>query len=223
MKKQFAVVVCLLMALAVTFTGCLPGLPANVLPSNNDSIEGTWEASIDISDEVNEMMVAGDPTMSEYFNFSGLAMEFTMTFNADGTCTGEIPQKSAEDLLTNMVEQMKPGMTRMIEDMLAAQGLDMSVDEFLSMSGISLDEMFGEAMDSLDVEEMLGDAANMKGRYVAKDGKLYLSDDPDLDPDEDDYYPYTIANDTLTIEVSEDEKDEDYAALLFPLVLKRVK
>lgn len=179
---------------------------------------GAWEGTVDLTEYLTTMVTEGDESMSDYFNFSRLTMDLTLTFTEEGVCTLEFPQESAEALIASLLEQMKPAMEKVLEDALAAEGLDMTLDEFLSLTGISLDDLMAEAMDEAIAEDMLSELEE-SGNYLVKDGKLYISDDLDSEIDEDDYQLYTIENGVLTIEAAEGDTDKEN--FLFPLTLTR--
>lgn len=183
-----------------------------------ESIVGVWEGTVDLTEYLTTMITEGDESMNGYFNFSGLTMDLTMTFTEEGTCTLEFPRESAEALIASLLEQMKPAMEKILEEAIAAEGLDMTLDEFLSLTGISLDDLLAEAMDTAMAEDMLGEL-EQSGNYLVQDGKLCISDDLDSEIDEDDYQLYTIKNGVLTIEVAEGNTDEEN--ILFPLTLTR--
>ena len=186
-----------------------------------ESIVGAWTGTVDITDYVTDTMAATDASMASYFTFSDLAMDLTMTFTAEGTCSMEFDQESVEALVSKMLEQMRPGLEKLLEETLAAQGLDMSLEEFLEMSGMSLDDMMAEMTAELSFTEDMLEDLNQSGKYQVKDGCLWISEDLDSEIDEDDYQLYTIENGVLTIDLAEGDDDKE-VAFLFPLTLTRV-
>lgn len=183
-----------------------------------ESIVGTWAGSVDITDYLTSTVAAADASMAGYFSFSDLVMDLTMTFTAEGTCSMEFDAEGMETLINSMLEQMRPGLEQMMMDALAAEGLDMSLEEFLSMAGISLDDMLAEVANAALSEETL-EAMEQSGNYLVKGDHLCISDDLSDPVDEDDYQIFTIENDVLTIELAEGDEE---MAFLFPMVLTRV-
>ena len=185
-----------------------------------ESIVGTWTGTVDITDYLTDTMTAADASMATYFTFSDLVMDMTMSFTAEGTCSMEFDQEGMETLINKMLEQMRPGLEKMMTEAIAAEGLDMSLEEFLEMAGISLDDLLAEVADAALSADVLEDM-NQSGNYQAKDGRLWISDDLDSEIDEDDWQVYTIENGTLTIDLADGDTDVE-TAFLFPLTLTRV-
>lgn len=209
-------------------TGALT-IPADSVTGNlvitaaaTESLVGTWTGSVDLTAKINELMVGTDEAMAEYFQFSDLYFNVTMSFTQDGTCTLAFDYDSIETLFANVLEQMKPGFTKLLEEMIASYGMDMSVEDFLSLSGYSSLDAFLE--EQMDVSSIMGDMGDMDqtGNYLAADGVLYISDSLDVAAEiaEDQATPYTLENGVLTIEAGS-YMDEESAELVFPLTLTR--
>lgn len=202
MKKQIAVILCLVMLISVLFSGC--GAP---------SIVGTWEGSVDMTQVLNEEIAAGDESMAEYFNFEDITLDISLVFNEDGTCAMVFSEESFEAMMEKLMEQMLPALSAMMEELSG-----MSLDDMLALSGITEEEMMegfmSEMMAGMDMSEM-----NLEANYKVENGKLYMSDSLDDEIDEDaSCNPFTIEGDTLTIEKGENDDD---VAFMFPLVLKK--
>ena len=79
------------------------------------------------------------------------------------------------------------------------------------MEQIPVAELVGELSDNLKVE----------GKFKVKDGKLYTSDDPNVETIEAAYENYTIEEGVLTLTEGSGTDPED--AFLYPLVLEKVQ
>ena len=206
MKKQLAIILCLVMLMSIVFAGC------DNAPATPKTIVGKWEGQIDISDALTEQLAAGDASLSG-LSFSDLTFGLTMTFNEDGTCVLAINEADVEQLFNDLMDQMMPVLSELFEEMYG-----MSLDDLIATSGMSEDafmEMLMEqALAEVDLSEL-----NMEGNYKAENGKLYISSDPDEEIDTDDISPnpYMISGNTLTIEANDEVDDE--SAFIFPLVL----
>lgn len=182
-----------------------------------ESILGNWSGSVDISELVNTMM--GDvPETADYFSFSDITFDMEMTFLADGSCSVAVTEESLKNAYELMIQQVIPGMKKMLEDILAAGNIDMTVDEFLAASNMSLEDMIRESIDEDSLDEIAGGLVQ-EGYYTLADGILYITDEKGEEPGDDDATPYTLENGVLTIQAPEDMEEE--AAAMFPLVLKR--
>lgn len=181
-----------------------------------ESIIGTWKSGVDISGYMNTV-IGGIPMMGEYFDFADLTMDFVMTFNEDGTFAMVGDAASIDTLLVNLKDQMKDGMIKMLEDVLAAEGVEMTIEEFLAASNMDMDELIEESLADVSPEEMIESMEN-DGTYKVEDGKLYLNE---FEPE--DAQVFEIKDGVMTLQVSEGDKGEEMMDILFPMVLKRVK
>lgn len=182
-----------------------------------ESLVGDWEGSIDVSDMMNQAMGV-TPETAEYFSFSDLSLGMAMTFTRDGVYTLSISDTSVEALIADVLEQMKPGIEKLLEAALAEAEVDMTVEEYLSSSGTDLDTLLEEAFDEA-IAEGLVNSMSSAGRYVVEDSLLYLSDNMTTEIDEENNNAFEITDGVLTIQ--EGPTDED-VSFMFPLVLKRV-
>ena len=183
-----------------------------------ESILGTWAGSIDISELVNTMMGAA-PEVTEYFSFSGIAFDVEMTFLADGTCSLAVNEESLKNTYEAMMQQIIPGMKKMMQDILTESKLDMTVDEFLAASNISLEDLVKDAIGENPLDEM-AESLKRDGYYTLAEGTLFITDEKGEEPDAEDATPYTLEAGVLTIQAPEGMEEE--AKSMFPLVLKRV-
>ena len=186
----------------------------------SESIVGTWSGSADFTEALTASLAA-DPTVASYFNFSEFVLDLTMTFDTEGTCTLAIDAASARESVETIAQEMLDGMLKMITDLLQQMDIDMTAQDYLAATGISIEDLQEQLNAEWDVDELIS-KISQQGKYLIKDGKLYISDDLESDPEEEDACPYTLASGVLTINAPEDAAEDEAAAYLFPLVLKRV-
>lgn len=204
MKKQIAVMLCLVMLISVVFSGCGGGT----------SIVGAWKGSVEVADMLNEMITGEDASMEEYIDFKDLKLDLTMTFKEDGTCSIVFDEASVEAMMEDLVDQMIPALTAMVEELSG-----MSLDALLELSGMTqeewIDSMMAEFDAGMDMTEM-----NTEANYKVVGNKLYISESLE-DPvgDNTSENPFTLEGNTLTIEAG--EADDEYA-FMFPLTLTKV-
>lgn len=182
-----------------------------------ESLIGTWTGSIDITDFLNAKMEAAGA--GAYFQFADLALKVTMTFTDDGTCTLAVDEAAIPALTDSIKEQMMGGVEKLLKEQLAANNIDMTVEEALAQSGMTMEEVVEQAAENAQLTNAFS-GIEKETRYLAKAGLLYMDEDPESLPDSG-ASPYKLSNGTLTIRVSQDDEDSEYAPVAFPLVLKR--
>lgn len=154
-----------------------------------DSIIGTWESDVDLSDLFNDAMADQgiEVTVDDYRVF------MRMTLNNDGTYLISFDEDEAG--FEKVRESLKDGMLNYLEGLAGEQ--DMSLDELLSMLGddASIDSLIDEPINEChnQIKEMLA-SSNVEGKYEAEDGKLYVSNanDPDAEINRDNYGVYEL-------------------------------
>lgn len=216
MKKRIALLLSFVLVLSLALCACGG-------EEKKETLVGTWNASIDIADVYNaEIAASGDPTMAEYLSVDSFAIPLVMTFNEDGTYSMTVDKDGMDATMNGLIEDMKVGLENYFNDYFASMGLEIDVDEALAASGMSLDALVEEMKAEIMTEDMYADMESA-GQYKAEDGKLYLTEDVDVEPVGGVYNTYKIEGDTLTIEAGTEELDDEMAEILFPLVLKRAK
>lgn len=216
MKKRIAMLLCLIMVLSVALCGC---------GSEKDQLVGVWTGTMNLADAVNigmEEAAAEDPSlaeMAEYMKVESLTVTFTLTFTEDDTYTMVVNEDSLDAAMQGMMTELADGLLRYFEDLLAAEGVDMTVDELLAMSGMTTEDLAQQMYDSMAAEDLFGDL-NSEGNFMVKDGKLFMSDGLDYAVDLAVYELYTVEGSTLTINKGSDSADE-YDEYLYPMVFTK--
>ena len=216
MKKRIALLLSFVLVLSLALCACGGG-------EKKETLVGTWNATIDIAEVYNaEIAASGDEAMAEYLSVDSFAIPLVMTFNEDGTYSLTVDKEGMDAAMNGLIEDMKVGLEKYFNDYFSSMGLEIDVDEALAASGMSLDALVEEMKAEIMPEDMYADMESA-GQYKAEDGKLYLTEDVEVEPVGGVYNTYTIEGDTLTIEAGTEELEDEMAELLFPLVLKRAK
>lgn len=216
MKKRIALLLSFVLVLSLALCACGGG-------EKKETLVGTWNATIDIAEVYNaEIAASGDETMAEYLSVDSFAIPLVMTFNEDGTYSLTVDKEGMDATMNGLLEDMKVGLEKYFNDYFSSMGLEIDVDEALAASGMSLDALVEEMKAEIMTEDMYADMES-EGQYKAEDGKLYMTEDVEVEPVGGVYNTYTIEGDTLTIEAGTEELEDEMAELLFPLVLKRAK
>ena len=209
--KKFLCVVLTLVLLVSVLAGC---------SSKSDELVGTWEGQIDMTDMVNEQLGAEFAGM---FTLDDMVFTMSITFNKDGTYQVNLDRESVEAAFNGMVDDMKDGLIDMLEAEIAAMGVDMSVEDMLAASGMDMDQLMEEALAEVDMDSLIDGVmaeSSFSGNYKAKDGKLFLSDGLDYQPDPEIYELYSVSGNTLTLT---DPGLSDSAFVgLYPVVFQKV-
>lgn len=216
MKKRIALLLSFVLVLSLALCACGGG-------EKKETLVGTWNATIDIAEVYNaEIAASGDEAMAEYLSVDSFAIPLVMTFNEDGTYSLTVDKEGMDAAMNGLIEDMKVGLEKYFNDYFSSMGLEIDVDEALAASGMSLDSLVEEMKGEIMTEDMYADMESA-GQYKAEDGKLYLTEDVEVEPVGGVYNTYTIEGDTLTIDAGTEELEDEMAELLFPLVLKRAK
>lgn len=216
MKKRIALLLSFVLVLSLALCACGGG-------EKKESLVGTWNATIDIAEVYNaEIAASGDEAMAEYLSVDSFAIPLVMIFNEDGTYSLTVDKEGMDATMNGLIEDMKVGLEKYFNDYFSSMGLEIDVDEALAASGMSLDALVEEMKGEIMTEDMYADMESA-GQYKAEDGKLYLTEDVEVEPVGGVYNTYTIDGDTLTIEAGTEELEDEMAELMFPLVLKRAK
>lgn len=190
MKRKIAGLLCLVLVLSMVFAGCGADPKAELV--------GKWEGELDATDGIKELFLASAGDMAEYIEVERFALKLTMEFREDDTCTMSIDPDALQEAFSSMVKSMGAGMTAYFEQLIEENGLDMTVDELLEASGMgtmdeTLDTLLESAMAEIKPEDLVQD-----GKYIIKNGTLFISDDMNAEYKAEDASAYTIENGKLT-------------------------
>ncbi len=214
MKKRILSLI-LALVMVLTLAGC---------SSDKDALVGKWVGVMDLADALNSYLAAAlDAELMSYFTLSSFDVKLVFTFREDDTYSLTVDESAMPKTLETFKNDLRGGMVKYMEDMIAAEGYEMSVDEFLAFAGTSVDDLMEQAfpesmMDQL-VEEMTA-GVNSEGKFKANDGKLFMTDSASEDINDTMYDNYTLEGDTLTLVTTTDDMDE-FTAAMYPMVFHK--
>ena len=187
---------------------------------DKEALIGTWEATLDLTDMMNDEMRAGlgsDAELMSYFTISDFTVTLTLTFRDDDTYTLAADEASREKSVDNVLDTFRNGFTRYLEDMIAEEYPDMTLDEFFEAADMTLDEFYDQVIgSSLDKDDLMSSVDEMEssGTFKAKSGILSLTDDDGPGTE-----AYKLDGDKLTL-TGEGVEDSTLEGL-YPLVFTK--
>ena len=212
MKKSIALLLSFVLVLSLALCACGGGdKPA--------TLTGTWKTEINLADLFNQEMEAAG--MGDFINIESFDLPLIMEFKEDGTGSMSVDQEAMAGTLDKLAEDLTAGLEAYFTEYFASMGIEMDLDEALAASGMSMDDLVDELKAEFASEDTFS-AFTMSFNYKAEDGKLYMSEDLDSEIT-DVYNTYEIKGSTLTLDVGNEEMDDEMAAYLFPMTLKRAK
>lgn len=178
-------------------------------------IAGDWTATVDASPLVQQYAKSSDPTMAAYFDFHGLYVDIQLHLGADARGSVTVDRSSFSRMMDKAQGQAAEGIKDMLQELLAAQGLNFSVDEYLVLAGIDLKSLVAEYVntDSVDIS-----ALNFESLYLVDGDKIYLFE-KEFDPEAEDYLVYSLEGDRLVI--SSAHGNAPVPGYMLPLTLER--
>lgn len=212
MKKKLVSILCIVMLFALVLSGC---------SNEKDALIGEWEGKLDVTDYINDILVAEDELMGQYVEIRDFSIIYTISFNEDDTYSLDVDKRAFDDTVDNMIDDVVAGLMDYLEDMIEAEGLNMTVDELMELSGISMDALLEESFPADSFDEIV-EALEMEGYFDVDDGKLLLSESLSTKPDPNVYERYTLEGDTLTIDEGTAEVEEIDGFDVYPMVLKKI-
>ena len=209
----FLILSALLLLSLLSLTGC---------GEKENPIVGTWEAELDLTDELNAAL-SEDEALGEYMNLREFVIRVQTVYREDDTYSMSADRASIQTALDGLTEDLTTAVQSWLDASIAAYGGDMTAEEVLAQDGTSMDELITEMKTVLSPEELIS-GLNRQGRYRAEDGKLCLSDSVNTEIDSRQYEIYTIegkgAEQTLTLTAG--TEDDDAYGGLYPIVFHRM-
>lgn len=208
-KRSLALILALTLVLAFALTGCGGN-------KDREALVGTWAGTLELADYINQELAGSG--MEDYLSLDTFPMVLQYTFNSDGTYSAGVDEGELDKAMEGMKTEMKDGLTKYAEDMIAEQGLDLSVDELFQFMGTSLDDLLEQSFAEMDMSELVDEMAS-EGNFEAKEGKLFLSAGKEYKVDPEIYDTYTLEGDTLTL--TESFGGDDSMNDLYPITMTR--
>lgn len=187
---------------------------------DKEALIGTWETALDLTEMMNDEMKAGlgnDDELMGYFTLSDFTVNITLTFRDDDTYTLAADEASMEKSVDMVLDTLRNGFTSYLEDMVAQEYPDMTMEEFFAAAGMTMEEFYDQTLGgALDKEVLMSSTDDMEssGTFKASGGILTLTDDdgPGLEA-------YELDGDKLTLT---GEGVEDGSLMgLYPLVFTK--
>ena len=203
-----------LLALLLTLA-MLTALLAGCGSDDSKKLIGSWVGTLSLAD-AGEDLDDDLAELQEMMDISKLQVDMSLVLREDGTYSMSITPESAEIAIDVMIVEMKPYLEKMIEDQLAAEGINMTLDEFFEASGYTLDDLIEESLDRDEVINSMTEGSAREGQYKASDGKLYFSDSVNQEPSKTECESYSFEGETLLL-------TEDMGGKIVTLRLNRVK
>lgn len=218
-----ALVIAVLMAMPL-LAGCTKKI------TDAERIIGRWETEFDASKAAQEAIEdAGDEY--EGISFSDLMIKLQVEFKEDGTYTTAIDEDSAKAAITKIGEQLVPAIRQIfVKEIAEALGADPDsltdddVMPYLSLFGITSFEDFAALMTEDMKPEDLVEDANMSGKYMLKDGKIYMSESVDEEATEQgEPVAYAFNEDgTLKLDAVEGTEASESLKDMLPLTFTKI-
>lgn len=177
---------------------------------------GEWEAYLDMTDYLNEMMsyeMGMDDLVDDF------SMRLTMEFDEDGTVVLAIDQDSLEEAAADLIDSM---WTVIIEMTAEQAGMSVEeVEEMMEAEGVTKEAL----LEQMDLTAAFEDLDDMEGYWLLDGDELFIAEDEDdvedADPieiefDGDDAFSM-LGGDGLT-----DGLDEEMIEMFIPLEFERI-
>lgn len=216
MKKNMMklVSVILVLTMVMMLGGCA---------SEKKALVGTWESEINFAEYLNEGIdAAGDPELASYLYVDSFNITLVMTFDEDDTYSMSVDERALDNTVEQLKRDYQAGIERYLIDMMAAMGIDMTIDEIMATMGMSMEELIDSAITDDMIQELV-DSFECRGKFKAADGKLHLSAGLNYEVENGMYEIYEIEGKTLTLleSVSDDIMDAELQEL-YPLEFTKV-
>ena len=210
MKKRIALLLSFVLVLSLALCACGGGKKATIV--------GTWKTNIDLAEAFNEEMAASG--MGDFINIESFNLPLVMTFNEDGTGSMTVDQAAMTETIDKLAADLTAGLEAYFTEYFASMGLEIDLDEALAASGLSMDELVEEMKAEFAGEDAFAEFTN-EFKYKAEEGKLYMSEDLDSEISTDTYNTYELKGNALTLDIGNEDLDEEMAKYLFPMNLTR--
>lgn len=224
MKKLIALALALVMVAAL-FAGCGEAkAPETTVPtlSEQEKLVGIWKGEMDITESMKESM--GEEM--EGFELEDMSVTVILTFTEEGAYTLKLDEETLSAAIDSLLKSIRSYLKEGMEKEAQAEG--MTADQMLGALGMTLDEFVDAMLESFEEMDLGGEIAKqfkVQGKSLAEDGKIYISDSVDTDPDKTVYLSYTLEGDVLTLteRVGGEAPAEGETGMTFPMILKKAE
>ena len=210
MKKRIALLLSFVLVLSLALCAC---------GGNKATLVGTWKADINLVDMLNQEMEAAG--MGDFIKLESFNLPLVLEFKEDGTGSMSVDQEAMTATIDKLAADLTAGLEAYFTEYFASMGLEIDLDEALAATGISMDDLVNEIKAEFAGEDAFAEFTN-EFKYKAEEGKLYMSESLDAEITET-YNTYELKGNTLTLDIGNEEIEDEMADILFPLTLTRAK
>lgn len=210
--KRIGVFALVLALMVLAFTGCGK--------TEQEKLVGTWEGQLDLTN-----VILGEvPESMEDLDVGAFVVTVVFTFTEEGVYTMQLDETSMAQAVADFVSKLEAYVKGKLQASAEEKGL--TAQQVLEMLGMTPEEFTQQLLGKVDVQaladKVLAQAA-ARGQFIAKDGKLHLSESADTVPNEEIYNTYTLEGDVLTITAATggSETDTNLLKLVYPIILKK--
>jgi len=197
--------------------------------SDGEKFVGTWEATIDMTEQTVSSLEAEMGEYMAYFDFSDLYAVMTYEFKEDGTYSMTV--RFTDESVENFNTVYEAGLIALMNDSFAeeaeASGLSMEEYEaaFLEENTITIAEYveayIASIMADFDVQESMA-SSDCEGMWKALAGKLLFTNGTDEEFSELNYDSYEeLTEDSFKLVGQFTDGEEDDTGL-YPMLFKRI-
>lgn len=208
-------------ALALLFL-LLSLLPLTGCGEKENPIIGSWQAELELADVLTEAF-AQDEEMGPYLQIRSFPIQLQTVFREDGTYSMSVDHASAESAMSGLMEDLRSSIEDYLNAAVAEYGGTITAEEILAEDGTSMDALMAEMELELSSGDLLS-VLNGEGKYLAENGRLYLSDSIQTEAGANGYETYVIegegADQTLTLTAGESGGENELEPL-YPMVFHR--
>ena len=202
MKKR-----CLLGLLGICLVMMLTGCEAlGALGAKEPTLEGKWEAELDLKDSLIEAM--GEEMMEYADCFKDIVVKVNFEFTED-----EVEVEFDEDSVEDLVEAIRESCIRLfdkaIEDSLVDTG--MTLDEFYALLGMTREEYLDMCLEQLELdvitEDLTDDLEETFEYEVDEEEGIIKATDEDGNEEE---WEYELDEDELTLIIESEDVEMEF-------------
>ena len=210
--KRIVSLALVLVMVAMLFAGCGK--------TDQEKLVGVWQGEMDLTEALREAL----SETVEDMEIEKVAVTLLFTFTEEGSYTMKLDEESVKTAMDGLMETLETALKTSLESESEAMG--MTADQALAALGMTMDE-FVDAMigmfEEMDLAGELTKNFKTQGKHLAEEGKLYMSNSVDTDPDKSEYFSYTLEGDVLTLtERVGGEASEEDMEMVFPVILKKI-
>jgi len=180
--------------------------------TESEKLVGTWEGQLDLTAVIRQQV----PETMQDLDVGEFVVTAVFTFTEDGAYTMGLDEASMTRAVEAFVEKLEA----------AAKEQELTAEQAAQMLGMTPEEYAKKLLEKADVETLAAKVtagAEAEGRFEARDGRLFLSESPDAQPNEAVYSTYTLEGDVLTITAATggSETETNLLKLVYPIILKK--